>query len=109
MRRCPNLRALQKYSEPVIFFFAFSGINHYILYVSGPKNPIYTHTEVRMTWLCIVDFRGSVKDTTDRFKNHNNVPGTRKTVQSFVVETIAEPGRRLIKPIQLLNEITAKR
>ena len=62
-----------------------------------------------MTWLCIVDFRGSVKDITDRFKNHYDVPGTRKTWQSFVVETIAGPGRRLIKPIQLLNEITAKK
>jgi len=42
-------------------------------------------------------------------KNHNDVPGTRRTWQSFVVETIAEPGRRLIKPIQLLNEVTAKK
>jgi hypothetical protein len=52
---------------------------------------------------------GSVKDSTDRFKNHNDVLGTRKTWQSFVVETITGPGRRLIKPIQLLNEITAEK
>ncbi len=46
-----------------------------------------------MTWLCIVEFRGSVKDIKDRFKNHNDVLGTRKTWRSFVVETIAGPGK----------------
>jgi hypothetical protein len=42
-------------------------------------------------------------------KNQDDVPSTRNTWRSFVVETIERPERRLIKTIEFLSETTAER
>jgi hypothetical protein len=79
----------------IVFFLCFSGTNYYIWYLPGPRIPIYTHRG-QDDMALHRGISGSAMDTTDRFKkNHEDVLGNER--QNFVVETIAGPGRRLIK------------
>jgi len=69
----------------------------------------------KFSWYLLVSFYNCGIYITRRRQNYRNsknqddVPSTRNTWRSFVVETIERPERRLIKTIEFLSETAAER